>query len=341
MKKSVLFIALLLVMTNFVIALHPCEGDDESINGVYIDGECFNCGNNDGICPENFGADCVVPDIDCVSDTGEPDAPFWSLDGTTIIPGSYIEIDLLEGEDLVLIVPDTGLTNGEKLDMDIYENDPYADDYITTIEGTVNAEGTAVASYEIAVLEDINNPNEGSEKGDLALYFESQGRRSFDLTINLTIGQLGGIETCSEYANNITCEENLGEAAVLEGAYLEYDQQGPNCLRRESMVGCEWNYTTETCSPAPSVIEYHPDNDGCTITATSCKYTESGNTECGAGDEFFQVSYTSDDPSCKDWTTTAIPCPQELKVPFFGTYAFITTLSLISLIYVYLIFRKK
>lgn len=345
MKKSVLLIALLLFMTNFVLAEGLCEGrkvpgTDIDVTGVEIGSACFDCGNNeDGICPEDFGADCTyLPDRDCFVGFEDVTAPFWSLDGVNKIPGNYVEIDLVDGKTLYLVAPEVDLADGEEIDFEISEDDGiFGDDYLDTIQGVVKS-GKAVASYDIVTLEDVNG-EEGSESGLYLLYFKVIGKTIY-LEVNLTIGLVKGIETCSEYTTNVSCKDNLGKAGILEGALLEYIT-GSGCFRQENLVGCKWDSTTSKCGLAPSVIIYSDSNPVDCGGVTSCNYVESENTECGAGDDFFQVHYTTSDPGCEDWTSTAIPCPQELKVPFFGTYAFIVTLSFISLIYVYLVMKKR
>ena len=82
MKRLVIFFVLILGLVSFAsAAVHPyCNpGNDPNIHGVYINGECYDCGEDDLVCPENYGADCgTVADVDCAV---EPEA-FWSLDNT-------------------------------------------------------------------------------------------------------------------------------------------------------------------------------------------------------------------------------------------------------------------
>lgn len=59
MKKEVVLVLLLLISLPLVTA---CESEK---GGVEVDGECYECGELDNICPADFGAECNIVDPDC------------------------------------------------------------------------------------------------------------------------------------------------------------------------------------------------------------------------------------------------------------------------------------
>jgi hypothetical protein len=73
---------------------------------------------------------------------------------------------------------------------------------------------------------------------------------------------------------------------------------------------------------------------GCADANVACKYVEEARIgSCDAGDDFFKVVYNSSQVECESWTSNAIPCPRQLRVPFFGFYSFIISLLIIGLVY--------
>ncbi|MDD5177868.1 MAG: hypothetical protein PHT54_01125 [Candidatus Nanoarchaeia archaeon] len=51
-----------------VVCVFLCDKTDsieESTGGVIICGQDFKCGEDDGVCPEDFGAECKCDDVDC------------------------------------------------------------------------------------------------------------------------------------------------------------------------------------------------------------------------------------------------------------------------------------
>ncbi len=59
----IIFIMIALIVANFMFL----EGDvaDVTVKGVKICNKNYDCGELDRICPEDFGATCIVKDPDC------------------------------------------------------------------------------------------------------------------------------------------------------------------------------------------------------------------------------------------------------------------------------------
>jgi len=360
MKKSVLFVALLLLMTNFVFAQHSvCDPmDDASISGVYMDGQCFNCGFDEGgpgmtgapgICPEQFGADCTLsPDPDCLVEYDQSELLdfYWSLDGLTpLAEDTMIGVDL-NGKTLYLVAENTELSDGP-INFNVFEYDGliFSDD-LGIVAGIV-VDGKATATFQINNEADLQEGGV-SEPDYYTIYFTIPSHfgaeESEKINVNFSVGIPSAASTCADYGDNDSCIENLEGVEVSEGVFEGYPTEGSICERRIDLVGCEWDEGTTTCKTAPDVIVYPTDPQNpssCNETLTSCNYAETGKTDCGGGEDFFKVSYTSSTAGCEGWISGAIPCPQELKVPFFGAYGFLMSLCFISLIYVYLIFKRK
>lgn len=60
MKKRFFLVLVLIISLPFALA--ECNGKN---GGVEVDGECYDCGVADKVCPADFGADCKVVDPDC------------------------------------------------------------------------------------------------------------------------------------------------------------------------------------------------------------------------------------------------------------------------------------
>ena len=65
LKKYVVLLVALLVFSVFA------SGFVFAVHGVKICGKNYDCGVDDGVCPEDYGADCSAdPDVDCASSSG-------------------------------------------------------------------------------------------------------------------------------------------------------------------------------------------------------------------------------------------------------------------------------
>lgn len=361
MKKtgvlSILIIISLFVMIGFVYAgCHPiCNPDppgepvgdcDPDVHGVFIDGECFYCGLDDGIYPEDFGADC--------GEEGDPDSPqeilaFWSLDNVSISPiiDDPFEINLFpDGKILYMVVEDTELDPGT-LTFDISEIDyPFdpledilgSDDNLGQVSGNVNAEGTAIGSYEINES-NLGNEVENIYKLKFKVNIEGKDYSSI-LNINVTYETETEALTCGSYNDPVEC--NADDNVAKSGKDDYNDPEGSDCWYFYE-ANCTWNTDTEKCGLIDWPVKYPNNPENCTEAPdTICTYSETILGNCEAGDDFITVKYVPETPSedCLEETSDPIPCPQELRVAFFGFYGFITSFLIIGLIYFFLIKKK-
>lgn len=318
------------MLVSFVTAatLDDCIATGD--HGVFINGDCYDCGEDDFVCPETYGAICSVQDPDCEI----TEEAYWSEDGVSAIK----ELEVVVDEDEVkLVVRNTGLEDGTEVTFEIKENDGLiGDDDITTVTATASG-GDVIATWEIT-KEDLEL-TEGTDYSEF--YFIATGDgldistadRDDDykyLDLNVTIVGPSIVE-CADYSTNTTCiadDEDVGEDNVLspkiEGL-CSYDVFG----------FCDWNgsecqqVTNETADPS------NPDDcrdarlDPCVYDQT----TKIG--DCDGGDDFFKVSYNSSQENCDAWTTGPIPCPEQVRLPFFGFLNIIASLAIISIIYAF------
>lgn len=64
--KTVLILVILLSVLLFGCVEQAVEDDNEVTgHGVTICGIDYACGESDGVCPEDYGAECEVTDPDC------------------------------------------------------------------------------------------------------------------------------------------------------------------------------------------------------------------------------------------------------------------------------------
>jgi len=161
--------------------------------------------------------------------------------------------------------------------------------------------------------------------------------RSGYLKINLTYGGKTYL-TCSDYTEDgeNTCEDD--DAGVGK---REVSRQVAGCTYI-STGSCFWNETA--CiqkQSAESIVGGTEEACRPGARTASCEYpTEQKFGSCEVGDEFYRVSYISNTPvACPSFETQPIPCPKTLKLPFFGAYGIIASLSIIGLIYFF--YRRK
>lgn len=329
-KKGVLlFVLCLLVTTSFVIAQdHPCEAGNESINGVYIGGECFNCGEEDGICPEDFGAICEVSDPEC------PQIPiyFWSEDESTQIDTLFVDMSV--GKTIKAIGVNTGLSGD--VNIEVYEDDGISgDDSLGTIIGTVT-NGKLIGTYVIEEADNITGGKTDDPDLEYELYFKVNGERSN--TLITTFDYLGAeeIDSCGDYKNQSACNNDTENVGGDVSNIPPPDPVGDCVFGWEGM--CVWNSTD--CKQ--ETIQITISGTDCIPSDVTCSYTEGPQIgDCDAGDDFYQITYETNDIGCEDWTSNPIPCARRLRVPFFGFYGFIVSALMIGLIYVFLKVKKN
>src|SRR5574342_748885 len=146
MKKGCIGLIILILVLQLVSAQDApysadAQGKCSGVEGVKVGNDCFDCGKNDGICPDDFssGTCTTNADIDCCQVT----AIKWT-------DASGNEITSANGGDSVkLYVEAVGKCSGQSVSFDISEadqftNDDYASDPSTA---TIGSDGKASASW--------------------------------------------------------------------------------------------------------------------------------------------------------------------------------------------------
>ena len=340
MKKegvlSIFIIISLLAMTGFVVAESICPGVDDlgnPIHGVQIGGDCFNCGDVDGICPEDFfdptsGWSCEGIDDDC-----PPPTPnyFWSKDTTSKLYN--LDVDMSIDTEIKAVGINTGLDDGE-YEVKVYNTIGWSDTLLKIITGIVT-EGKLIGTYIIRENheEDITGGETGEES--YSLYFETHGERSNNLEVTFDYGVEGTtILTCGDY-NETEC--NNDPLKVANNSIITPEERPDNSECYYDKWGkCSWAGTE--CAQ----LVYEKEADGNPLSCDSaseesCSYKEGSKIgDCSAGDDFFEINYVTAQTGCFNFTSSKIPCPQELRLPFFGFYSFIASIFAVGLIYLFL-----
>ncbi len=323
-------------LISFISAQHPiCDQDDDpSTQGVYINGVCYDCGLDDLVCPENYGADCgSILDPDCPVTT----QAFWSLDESTAI--NQLLVLLPDGTDVFLVVKNTGLEDGEEVSFDVFENDFLLDDDITSLTTTVS-DGKAVATWKV-IQDDLDETEEGDydefyfvADGD-GLDISTRDREDAYEFLNITTTFTGSvISQCADYLDNVSCE---ADAETVASGASQRDEDG--CI-----YFLDWNcmWLEGSCDLGSSETASEENAPSCDAANTNpCVYEQTEKQgDCEGGDDFFKVSYSSTQTECESWVTGPIPCPAQVKLGFFSMLNIIASLSIISVIYGFLLSRQ-
>lgn len=145
MKKGCIGLIILVLVLQLVSADdNPYPADSQGLcsgaDGVKIGGDCFDCGKNDGICPDDFSSGaCTTADVDCCQVT----AVKWT-------DASGSEITSANGGDSVKLVVETaGKCSGQSVSFDIWEADQFTNDDYTSdpSSSTIGSDGKASASW--------------------------------------------------------------------------------------------------------------------------------------------------------------------------------------------------
>ncbi|MBD3247525.1 hypothetical protein GF378_02800 [Candidatus Pacearchaeota archaeon] len=349
-KLARLFSAIAFVLISVLLlvelssAYHPiCDpGDDADVRGVYIDGTCYDCGDLDEVCPEDYNVQCAangLPDDDCVYIEGS----FWSKDGSNPITeteDSKCKSDFSYGDKMYMVISGIELANDVRVNFTVREfGFGYGDEIVNgNIHANVSG-GKVVGEWTIKEQEWIDA--ESTE-----FWFEAVAQGGYNLQsksgsygiliLNQTFEEDAGINVCEDYTNEDNCTNDV--EGVAAGPVRREDPEDSECYFN-STIYCGWD--GENCNTTRTSEKQDPGNEGNGLcreenARDSCVYSQEekiGN--CEAGDQYFKVRYsTSDSESdCEPWETQPIPCPAKLRVPFFGTYSIIACISIIAIIY--------
>ncbi len=345
MKKRVfivsILISIMLLNIGFISAYHPvCDPNNEGIHGVYINGVCYNCGDDDNICPSNYGADCSgIVDPDC---TYEPEA-FWSLDGINKYQ-EVLNLDPTIGKEVFLVVKNINIDAGTELTLNIKESDTLNDDDLGSITCVVDENNNCNATWTIDST-NLENAYGGMDEESTidelgVLYFTINGITSNDLKINITYEEEAPeITSCSDYLDEENCTldpESVGnknlppDEEYSEGCFLTHEGSCAwiNGMCSQSITQKEHPLNPETCEEVEEI---------------TCNYPASMEikSSCEGGEQFFTIKYISPDPNCEPWETQPIPCPAKLRLPFLTFYGILASISIIILGYVFLNIKKS
>ena len=191
-----------------------------------------------GICgtgAEYIGGNCVqVTEI------------YWALPEKPD-EGIY-DIQVEVGETTVLMmVKNSGLPNGTKIDFEIHEYDGLLSGDVRTIEGVVDSDGHANVIWTISSA-DIEQAFSSFLEGDELEYFYFEVAdmpRSTELIITIIECQL--IHSCGNYDTNDSCE---GDACGVASIGLE----GIDCDDPLIECGCQWDDEENECKPFYEIV---------------------------------------------------------------------------------------
>lgn len=150
MKKGCIGLVLLLLVINLVYAQdEPYAADAQgkcstATDGVKIGGYCYDCGKNDGVCPEDFSSGIcgTKADIDCCKLTA---VKWTNSQGTEITNANG-------GDSVKLVLEASAKCKGQSVSFDISESDQLSgnDDYPSDPSSTtIGSDGKASVSWNV------------------------------------------------------------------------------------------------------------------------------------------------------------------------------------------------
>jgi len=234
-----------------------------------------------------------------------------------------------------LFLENSGLPEGTLVDFKIWEDDLFLDDFIRTVNASVDSNGTVFAEWTIT-QEDIDKTVDYDE-----FYFEVNGEISAFLSITFVEGlNCNEVITCLDYKEQGLCENDNTLCQVASDSIPE----DVNCNDPLIDCFCLWNVTGNACNPA--FTESEDIGGGVELEIGTCEYISETSDNCDDG--FLVYSWIADwngsladkPAECVDGSKT-IECPAQIQLPFFGIYNFIATVLILAVIYTILILRKK
>ena len=251
---------------------------------------------------------------------------YWSDDGTNEIS----TIDVVTGTTVVkLVLKNSGLSQGTIVSFDIWEDDLFLDDFIKSINGTVDSNGSAMVDW-IPTIEDLEKtPNDYDE-----FLFQVNDQASSYLILNLLeISECVNTVLCGDYSDATTCGSDTCQVSQISApSNLDCNDPTKNCFCSWVVDECNFQFDLIEAS-SETVIGY-------------CIFDEGTSDDCSDG--LLSYSWTTswtgsaeDKPiECSDGTRI-IECPAQLQLPFFSVYNIIFAAIIIALIYLIIILRKK
>lgn len=249
---------------------------------------------------------------------------YWSNDSTNEISN----LTVITGKTSIeLILKNSGLSQGTVVSFNIYENDLFLDDFIRTINATVDSNGNAVAGWTITLEDLAKTLNDYTQ-----FYFKVNNEIGNYLNLNvLKISECQNIVLCSDYSSSASCGNDNCQIAINNiPNNVDCSDPAINCY-------CSWNTQCDS--------EFKLTNTGTNTTIGTCTYVENTADDCSDG--FLSYSWISawtgaqkDKPAeCVDGSRV-VECPALIQLPFFGIWNLIASILLIVVIY-FIIFKRK
>jgi len=240
---------------------------------------------------------------------------------------------------------DRGWTNGQIIDLEIYEDDldfgtGWGDDPIRVgveaIQATVidSSIGLVVGGW-IPTQSDLDR----TENDYKDFYFvASDGAGEFvDQSPHLELSSVttivcSAIGLCMDYRNEQDCNN---DANLCQVGPFSVNLNSPNVDCITNNCQCFWDTDTSTCN------SMWGNDDG------NCKYSEDSEDDCG--DMFLTYVFTAvwetitgaPQPAECAGGENVVPCPAKVQLPFFNIYNVVAVIVIIVLIYLALNLKKK
>lgn len=244
MKKILILIFILIFVSSVYAACdNPQSGytctdatKNTECGGIKVEGLCWDCNhlNRDEICPEDFGATCIVEDIDCVAPP--PDC--------SLTTAEWVDADKkVEEGDTVSLKVESVNCEGFELSFDIWEDDWGIDDKVGTLPNpeTIDSTGITEVSWVAEYTTDAS--------GNPEYYFVAY------LTVDSLIYIQSGLLEVSEKGAPPEGEEDPCDPFVL---CLSPDELYYTCLDPEDC-------TDSSCSDECDTYNWYGDEFVCSI----------------------------------------------------------------------------
>lgn len=355
--------------------INGCSPGDEWC----ADGSCaLDCGTgNHRACNENdicdatescYCEDCIGAEDHCVRGSICSEEKvcelnsvlYWTDEGEIPID----KISLTDNEGVYLKIENTALSIGQNYVFSIYYGQVNEDSWLKNISVTATEPTQLSARWDIDLSEVI-----GKEGG---FYFKFNKKTSGPLDIEI-LDECFDVFFCSGYTT-----EGLCNADTCGAGELSVESNNDEIICGEILgdykynCGCQWNSSTETCDPkyqrevlSSQINEFDKNWIGTClfneVTTDTCEddFLEyswvgvwvNGNFTDTEGEDFISGYYNpwvdaektmrESERCVQSNGSKTVPCPSQIQLPLFSGINFIVSLVLISLIYSWMIFRRR
>jgi len=296
---------------------------------------------------------------------------YWAdSEGTYITQKTVIP----DSTTLTLVLVNSDLLNGEEVIFKIKESDTGPDDSVIILP-PVQVEGGSATTTWSMTTEDLEKaasdnsilfPMDEQDISELGTFYfgvyygENLLEESNSLEVTISSVECSYITLCMDYRTSDECNQDMCGASEYS---IESKDATVSCGETTTnpggcdiltTCGCEWR---DGICGAKKTENIEPNCDGNNPTVIgSCFYEESTSDDCD--DDFLDYSWTGlweydelntgppyYDPDNKIAQCTSdsqqVPCPAQIKLPFFGIFNLIATIIIISIIYFLLGNKKK